>query len=135
MLIRRYILVLGALVFFLLALIARDFYLKDFQRKQISQAKGGIHATILSLSCGREDFIRLEVNGKEKFKRIYLNEVECIELKQKKTIGVFMDSRGSIVFVNEAYNDSSQSELIAGLILVSFFTLAIIWKGFQKKQL
>ncbi len=76
-----------------------------------------VQAEIIELSCGKRDFIKLRIYGKEVTKRIYLSASECDETK------IEIDLENNFVFADDNYNDWSEAESIAIIMLAIFFVL------------
>ena len=96
------------------------------------RAKGEIvQAEVLELRCGGKDYIRFRLDGEEMEKRIYLSTEECDALRSNSQIGLKVDGKNNIVFANDSYNDWSEAESVAILILGFFSILGFIFYGIR----
>ena len=59
--------------------------------------------------------------------RIYLSSDECNDLRNKSTIDIKIDRKGNIVFANDTYNDSTEMEGLAIILLASFLMFCVFY--------
>ena len=105
------------------------FYQNEVDERQLRLTENIVQVKILELSCGKRDFIKLRIRGKEIGKRIYLSVSECDELRTRMKIGIKIDSKNNFVFAYDEYNDWSEAELYAIIILAAFFIWLIFYHG------
>lgn len=101
-------------------------YNRELLKEDLIKQKSFLEAGILELKCGRKDYIIIKYQGVARKERIYLNDVECRELKKQKVIKVKVDSEDNLVFARLDYNDNSMYERYA-IFLIAFFLIGFIY--------
>jgi hypothetical protein len=102
---------------------------REEKERELRKSTHVIEAEILDLRCGKRGNIKFKINGRIFNKPIYLSTKECSELSSQETIGIKMGSEGNILFANDSYNDWSEAESVAAVLLCLSLVSLIIYHG------
>ena len=108
------------------------------EKRELRDRGKVLELNILELKCGKQASIKFHLEGREINERIYLSKDECAELKKQAKIELKVGDDGTFIFAEDSYNDWSEAESLAIVLISAFFIFLIIyraiWPEIQKKK-
>ena len=97
--------------------------------RELMNSQEMIEALIIEIKCNnsKNKSVKFNLSGRKITKRIYVSKEECLELGDKRKIQLKIDEVGNIVFAKKDYNNSSENDSIA-IILIAIFLIFVILK-------
>lgn len=102
------------------------------ETKKLAQLRNQtpVKVKIIQVDCRRRkkgNQIVFNWKGKEYFKYIHTNSEKCKVLQKQQYIQIKVDTKGKIIFANEAYNGSLNSEIYAKISVGLLIGWAMIY--------
>ncbi|MBI3221194.1 MAG: hypothetical protein HYZ44_16920 [Bacteroidetes bacterium] len=103
---------------------------QDLSKLELRKSTNVIEAKIIELDCyGKRKVIKFQAGEGTFIESIYISLEECFELSKQDTIGVKIDSEGHVIFSNDDYNDSTENEILATILICLFLISMIFYYG------
>jgi hypothetical protein len=99
---------------------------RELDIMELKKSTNVIEATIIEIDSRR---IVFKIDDRTLYERIYLTTEERSELNNQETIGVKIDFKGNLIFANDGYNDSSEMDLIAAVLICLFLISMMVYYG------